>query len=104
MLGFLVKKVARSAAVLVVVTFATFLLIYGNGPGIARNVLGGSTTFASQAEVHAEMVNFGLDRPLYAQYGSWFKGALTGNLQASFFTGQPVTSTLQGIECRSPSS
>src|SRR5579871_5464670 len=94
MLGFLVKKIARSAAVLVVVTFATFLLIYGNGPGIARNVLGGSTTFSSQAEVHAEMVKLGLDRPLYAQYGSWFKGALTGNLQASFFTGQPVTSTL----------
>ena len=62
-------------SVLVVVTFATFLLIYGNGPGFARNVLGGSTTFASQAEVHAEMVKLGLDRPLYAQYGSWFKGA-----------------------------
>jgi peptide/nickel transport system permease protein len=94
MLGFLVKKVARSAAVLIVVTFATFLLIYGNGPGIARNVLGGSISLATQAQVHEEMVKLGLDRPLVVQYGTWFQGALTGNLQASFFTGQPVTSTL----------
>jgi peptide/nickel transport system permease protein len=95
MLGFLVRKVARSAAVLVVVSFATFLLIYGNGPGIARNVLGGSITLATDAQVHAEMVKLGLDRPLFVQYGSWFKGALTGDLQDSFFTGQPVTATLE---------
>lgn len=94
MLGFLVRKVARSAAVLVVVSFATFLLIYGNGPGIARNVLGGSISLATDAQVHAEMVKLGLDRPIVVQYGSWVNGVLTGNLQDSFFTGQPVTSTL----------
>jgi peptide/nickel transport system permease protein len=95
MLGFLVRKVARSAAVLVVVSFATFLLIYGNGPGIARNVLGGSVSLATPAQVHAEMVKLGLDRPLMVQYGTWLKGVVTANLQDSFFTGQPVTATLE---------
>jgi peptide/nickel transport system permease protein len=85
------KKLVRSLAVLLVVSFATFVLMYGNGPGIARAVLG---TRASEADVRAEVVRLGLDKPLLVQYGDWLKGVVTGNLGDSFFTGQSVTSAL----------
>ncbi|MFJ6693144.1 ABC transporter permease [Streptomyces sp. NPDC091294] len=85
------KKLARSVGVLLVVSFATFVLMYGNGPGIARAVLG---TRASEADVRAEVVRLGLDRPLLTQYGDWLQGVVTGNLGDSFFTGQSVTSAL----------
>ncbi|MFI7503342.1 ABC transporter permease [Streptomyces sp. NPDC049687] len=91
MLGSVVKKLVRSLAVLLVVSFATFVLMYGNGPGIARAVLG---TRASEADVRAEVVRLGLDKPLLVQYGEWLKGVVTGNLGDSFFTGQSVTSAL----------
>ncbi|MFJ2235136.1 ABC transporter permease [Streptomyces sp. NPDC087859] len=91
MLVSVVKKLVRSVGVLLVVSFATFLLMYGNGPGIARGVLG---TRASEADVRAEVVRLGLDKPLLAQYGEWLKGVVTGNLGDSFFTGQSVTSAL----------
>ncbi|MGX1471472.1 UNVERIFIED_CONTAM: peptide/nickel transport system permease protein [Streptomyces canus] len=91
MLGSVMKKLVRSLAVLLVVSFATFVLMYGNGPGIARAVLG---TRASEADVRAEVVRLGLDKPLMVQYGEWLKGVVTGNLGDSFFTGQSVTSAL----------
>jgi len=90
-LGSVMKKLVRSLAVLLVVSFATFVLMYGNGPGIARAVLG---TRASEADVRAEVVRLGLDKPLLVQYGEWLKGVVTGNLGDSFFTGQSVTSAL----------
>lgn len=91
MFGSVMKKLVRTLAVLLVVSFATFVLMFGNGPGIARAVLG---TKATESDVHAEMVRLGLDRPLLVQYGDWLKGVVTGNLGDSFFTGQSVTSTL----------
>ncbi|MFG2961329.1 ABC transporter permease [Streptomyces sp. NPDC048291] len=91
MLGSAAKKLVRAVAVLLLVSFATFTLMYGNGPGIARAVLG---TNATEADVKAEVVTLGLDRPLLVQYGDWLKGVVTGNLGDSFFTGQSVTSSL----------
>ena len=40
----LVKNLVRSLVVLIVVTFATFSLMYGNATGIAHAVLGKSAT------------------------------------------------------------
>lgn len=87
----LLRNLLRSVGVLLLVTFATFALMYGNGPGIARAVLGIN---ASEAQVQQEVVRLGLDRPLVVQYVSWLQGAVTGDLGRSFFTGEPVTSAL----------
>jgi len=87
----LLKNLVRSCAVLLVVTFATFCLMYGNGPGIARAVLGMSAT---QEEVHAEVVKLGLDKPLLVQYWDWLKGAVSGNLGNSFYTNESVSEAL----------
>ncbi|MCZ0997506.1 ABC transporter permease [Streptomyces mirabilis] len=85
------KKLVRSLAVLIVVSFSTFVLMYGNGPGIARAVLG---TNASDSDVKAETARLGLDDSLLVQYGRWIKGVVSGNLGDSFFTGQSVSSAL----------
>ena len=87
----LVKSVVRSLAVLFVVTFATFCLMFRNGPGIARSVLGVSAT---PDAVQAELVKLGLDRPLLVQYGDWLSGAVTGDLGRSFYTSESVSGAL----------
>jgi peptide/nickel transport system permease protein len=81
----------RSLAVLLLVTFATFSLMYGNGPGIAKAVLGLSST---PEDVKGEVIKLGLDRPLVVQYGSWLSGALHGDLGRSFYTGESVSGAL----------
>jgi peptide/nickel transport system permease protein len=91
MFGMVLKKLARALTVLLVVSFATFVLMYGNAEGIARGVLG---TRATAEDVHREVVKLGLDRPLIVQYGDWLGGAVRGDLGVSFFTGEPVTSAL----------
>ena len=91
MFWFVLKKVVRAVAVMLLVTFATFTLMYGNGQGIARAVLG---IQATPAAIQAEVVRLGLNQPLIVQYGKWLHGVVTGNLGSSFSTGQAVTSIL----------
>jgi peptide/nickel transport system permease protein len=91
MLASVLKKIGRAVTVLLVVTFATFVLMFGNGPGIARAVLG---TQATEADVQAKVAELGLDRPLLVQYLDWLRGLVHGDLGHSFFTGQSVTSAL----------
>lgn len=87
----LLKNLVRSLAVLLVVTFATFTLMFGNGEGIARAVLGLN---ARPEDVQREVVTLGLDRPLLVQYWHWLRDAVAGNLGESFYTGQSVTDAL----------
>ena len=91
MLLSLIKNLVRSLAVLLVVTFVTFSLMFGNGAGIAQAVLGlGATSEAIQAKV----VELGLDQPLLVQYWNWLTGAVQGDLGMSFYTGESVSSGL----------
>jgi peptide/nickel transport system permease protein len=87
----LLKNVLRSLAVLLVVTFATFCLMFRNGPGIARSVLGMSAT---PEGIQAKMAELGLDRPLLVQYGDWLQGVITGDLGQSFYTAESVSAAL----------
>ena len=87
----LVRNLVRSLAVLLVVTFATFSLMFGNGAGIAKSVLGLSAT---PDAVQAKVVELGLDRSLLVQYGDWLTGAVRGDLGRSFYTGELVSSAL----------
>lgn len=87
----LVKKLVRSLAVLIVVTFATFCLMYGNGTGIAHAVLGEAAT---PEAIQAKIVQLGLDQPLVVQYWKWLGGVVHGDLGRSFYTGESVTGAL----------
>jgi peptide/nickel transport system permease protein len=87
----LLSKIARAVAVLLVVTFATFLLMYGNASGIARSTIG---LDAKEEAVQAQVVKLGLDRPLLVQYWDWLRHAVTGDLGRSLYTSQSVTDAL----------
>lgn len=87
----LLKNLVRSVVVLLVVTFVVFALMYGNGEGIARSVLGLN---APEAGVDAKVSELGLDQPLLVQYWDWLSGAFTGDLGRSFYTGQSVSEAL----------
>ena len=87
----LLKELVRSVGVLLVVTFATFALMYGNAEGIGRAVLGLSAT---PEDVRRKVTALGLDRPLLVQYGDWLTGAVTGDLGRSFYTSEPVAGAL----------
>lgn len=87
----LARNLGRSLAVLLVVTFVTFSLMFGNGSGIAQATLG---LGASAEAIQAQVVKLGLDRPLVVQYGDWLWSAVHGDLGQSFYTGEQVTSAL----------
>lgn len=82
---------ARAIGVLFVSTFLCFMLTFGNGPGIARAVVG---IRASEEDAARKLTQLGLDRPLLEQYWSWLTGVLRGDLGQSFFTGQTVANAL----------
>jgi peptide/nickel transport system permease protein len=87
----LAKRLVRSLAVFIVVTFATFSLMYGNGTGIAHAVLGLNAT---PEAIQAEVIKLGLDQPLLVQYWHWLTGLAHGDLGNSFYTSESVTSAL----------
>ncbi len=87
----LLKNLVRSFAVFIVVTFATFSLMFGNAEGIARATLG---LRARPEDVQAQIVRLGLDQPLLVQYWDWLKGVFTGDLGRSFYTGESVSGAL----------
>jgi peptide/nickel transport system permease protein len=81
----------RSLAVLIVVTFTTFALMFGNAHGIAFATLGLSAT---EEDIQRQIVKLGLDQPLPVQYLQWLKGAVGGDLGRSYYTGESVTGAL----------
>lgn len=91
MLRTIVINLVRAAGVLLIVSLVTFCMMFSDGVGIARAVLGLSAT---DEQVVAYAAELGLDRPLIAQYIEWLGHAVQGDLGASFLTGQPVTDAL----------
>jgi len=87
----LLRSLLRSIALFLVVTFATFCLMYGNARGIAFSTLG---LRASEEDIERQIVKLGLDRPLFIQFGDWLGGALTGDLGRSFYTSEAVSAAL----------
>jgi len=87
----LLRHLVRSLAVLIVVTFATFSLMFGNAEGIAHATLG---LKASEADIQAQIVKLGLDKPLPVQYVEWVQGVLHGDLGRSYYTSESVVSAL----------
>ncbi|KQW08171.1 ABC transporter permease [Leifsonia sp. Root4] len=91
MLRILPIHLVRAVGVLLIVSLLTFCMMYTDGIGIARAVLG---VTASDEQVAAKAAELGLDRPLIVQYLDWLWGAVQGDLGSSFLTGQPVTDAM----------
>lgn len=92
----LLRRLVGSVAIMVTVLFlaslATFSLGALSDSNPAAAVLGETAT---QADIDRMNHEFGLDRPLVAQYLSWVGHALQGDLGRSWFTTIPVSDSIQ---------
>lgn len=87
------RRLAMSVPLLLVVSAVTFVLI-SFLPGDAARVVAGRNATADQvARVRSEL---GLDQPVWEQYTNWLGKALHGDLGTSIINQQPVASQLNG--------
>lgn len=91
MISFIVRRLLTGVFLLAAITTFGFTLLYLGGGDIARKILGESADAQTVAQKAQEL---GLDKPVLAQYGDWLSNAVTGNLGASWFSGQPVTAAI----------
>lgn len=80
-----------SIPLLFCVTALTFVLTALIPGDAARTILGTNTDPAAYAQIRSQL---NLDRPLLSQYLDWLGHAVRGDLGASLFSGEPVTSIL----------
>lgn len=86
MIAFLLRRLVQSLLVLVAMSVLVFVGVYLIGNPIDILI----SSQADQAERDRAIIALGLDRPLWAQYGSFVFGALTGDLGRSFAHGVPA--------------
>jgi peptide/nickel transport system permease protein len=87
-LRYFVRRVLLTVPVLLGVATLVFSLIHLVPGDPAQAMMGDGASPQDVAELRAKL---GLDQPLLAQYVSFLRHAVTGDLGASFRTGQPVT-------------
>jgi peptide/nickel transport system permease protein len=88
---FLLRRVLLTVPVLLGVATLVFSLIHLVPGDPVQAMLGES---ASPQDIADLRTRLGLDRPLYVQYGSFLKGAVSGNLGTSLRTNQQVTAAI----------
>jgi ABC-type dipeptide/oligopeptide/nickel transport system permease component len=88
---FLLRRLVLTIPVLLGVATLVFSLIHLVPGDPVQAMLGESASPQDIAELRTRL---GLDRPLYVQYGSFLRGAVTGNLGSSLRTNQPVTTAI----------
>lgn len=91
MIPFILKRLGSGVIVLVAVSALTFFLLHASSGSIARNILGDQATPEQIALKEAQL---GLDQPVLVRYGTWIADALLGDLGSSWFTSEPVASSL----------
>jgi peptide/nickel transport system permease protein len=98
MATYLVKRLAGTVPVLLLISLLVFLLIHA-APGDPTLMLLGEETNA--ADVATARERWGLDRPLYIQYLKFVASTVTGEFGKSFKYAEPVT---QVIKARLPAT
>jgi peptide/nickel transport system permease protein len=90
--GYVVRRLAQSVVVLLLVTVIVFVLLHELPGGTARAVLGERATNTAIEEFNRE---HGFDKPLPVQYWNWLKTTLQGDLGFSYKQNQTVTALLE---------
>jgi peptide/nickel transport system permease protein len=95
MIRFFLRRTLWSLAVLLLVTFMSYTLIF-IAPGDPAAILIGKQTgqFPTPEQLALFRAEYGFDKPLLVQYGNWLKQAIQGNLGESIRTGNLVISEL----------
>jgi peptide/nickel transport system permease protein len=89
---FLARRLAAMAAVLVVISFVIFALLY-LAPGSPEQVLLGPRQ-ATPSSVAAIRAHYHLDDPFLVRYGDWAEGAVHLDFGRSIRTNEEVTSAI----------
>jgi peptide/nickel transport system permease protein len=91
MISFIARRALAGIVTVVTLCVLAFFLLYLGAADTARNIVGETADPEVVARKAAEL---GIDRPLFAQFADWVSHALTGDLGRSWFTGEPVATTL----------
>jgi peptide/nickel transport system permease protein len=91
MLTYLARRLAFAVATVLAASVLSFLLVHASGSSPGAITAGAGAT---PAQVAAENLRLGWDRPLAAQYLSWLGGAVRGNLGVSLIDGHDIWSDL----------
>lgn len=89
MAGFLARRLGAAAIAALLSSLAVFLLMRAVPGDIVGQMLGQSG--GDRAAEEALRAFFGLDRPLWSQFGTWVGSVLQGDLGRSWYQGRPVT-------------
>lgn len=91
MLLFIARRLASGVVLVFVAATVTFILMSLSGGNPARNILGEGAT---AEQVAAKATELGLDQPLFQRYATWLGGAIQGDFGQSWFTNEPVMTTI----------
>jgi peptide/nickel transport system permease protein len=93
---FVLRRLASTVPVMLVVAVVVFLLLFLT-PGDPAAVMAGD--FASTDDIARIRAQLGLDQPIYTQFGIWLAHLVVGDLGISIFSKIPVTQLiLQRLE------
>jgi peptide/nickel transport system permease protein len=90
-LTFVLKRAGSGLILVFVISSLIFLLMRFTGTDVARNIVGQTATAGQVAAKNAEL---GLDQSVLQQYTTWLGNVVHGDFGASWFTGNPVGTTL----------
>lgn len=91
MISFLVRRLLSGVVLVFAVATITFLLMSSTGATAARNILGENAT---EEQVAAKAHELGLDRSVPERYIDWLGGAVRGDFGTSWYSHEPVMSSL----------
>ena len=86
MIAFVIRRVLQSLVVLLVMSMLVFVGIYAVGNPVDILI----SPEATQLERQATVVAFGLDKPMWVQYGLFLQNAIAGDLGRSFAYSTPA--------------
>jgi len=88
MTAYIVRRVFSTIAVMAVVAFVVFALLYLTPGDPAAVIAGDIATDEDIRRIHARL---GLDEPFLVRFGGWLWALVHGDLGTSIFTNLPVT-------------
>ena len=90
MIGKILKKLAGLIAILIILSFLVFGLMYLAPGDPAERKLSQQGIPISKEVLEAERAKMGLDRPFLVRYGEWLSGIIRGDFGASYKDDMPV--------------
>jgi peptide/nickel transport system permease protein len=92
--GYILRRLGQSVVVVIGVMILTFLLLHMEPGSVAKAILGNGVHVT---QLRLDMFDnlFGLNKPLWAQFGLYVQQLLHGNLGISYATLQPVSSMIR---------